>query len=212
MERVNIEHASEQELEQVIKKAATILLEGGVIVYPTDTVYGLGADATNRDAVRRVVQAKQRDPEKPMLVMVRDLTMVESMAELTSLARALAEAFLPGPLSLQLEKTQHAPEAPIGDGFSIGIRMPKNRFCRSLAEQFDMPITSTSVNRAGEAQPRTLDAMLAALGDQAKNIDLVIDAGTLPESLPSTLVDARGEKAIILREGALSSETLSSFL
>lgn len=192
--------------------AEAVLQSGGVVVYPTDTVYGLGADATYPEAVARIVRIKQRDTHKPMLVMTASLNDAASFAHVTPLARALAQQFLPGPLSLELEKTDNRLSPPAGGPDYIAVRIPAHPFCLALATAFPKPIISTSVNIAGHEQPRTLSAMLEALGPNAQLVDLVIDGGTLPSSLPSTLVDARGPKACILREGAVSREQLAKYL
>lgn len=212
MERIDIHNATADELARAVRRAAEVLEAGGVIVYPTDTVYGLGADAINEAAVERVAMIKGREAGKPMLVMVSSVADMERYAEVTELARALVDEFLPGPLSLELKKKESAPPAPIGGTDFLSFRIPDQPFCAALSRAFKKPITSTSVNRSGHEQPRTLSAMLAQLGDAARHIDLVVDAGELPESLPSTLVSARGTQAVILREGAVSREALLAYL
>jgi len=190
--------------DEAVQAAVRVLHAGGVIVYPTDTVYGLGADATNADAVALVRRIKGRDAAKPILAMVADLPMLEAYAEMTPLARRLAEAYLPGPLSLVLAVRGEA-LAPVAsvDG-SAGFRLPDQPFCRAVAAAFGRPVTSTSVNRSGEPQARDIQNMLAQLGEHARDISLIVDAGTLPLRPPSTIVDARGTEPVVLRAGGIS--------
>jgi L-threonylcarbamoyladenylate synthase len=195
----------------LIQQCVEVLRAGGVIVYPSDTVYGLGCDATNPDAVARVRRIKGREESQPILAMIADLGMLEQYAVLTPLSRKLSAEFLPGPLSLIL--TAHTPTlSPIAssDG-SLGFRIPNYPFCLALAEAFHTPITATSVNRSGREQPRTVVEMLTQLGTQADDVTLVIDVGELPTQIPSTVVDGRGTTLRILREGALPSEKLVGF-
>jgi len=121
------------------------------------------------------------------------------------MAHKLAARFMPGPLTLVLKKNDGV-DTGIGRGMStIGIRIPDNQFCLELARAFDGPITTTSANRAGEPPKRSVDAILAQLGDTASMIDFVIDAGELPSRLPSTVIDLSGERPVILREGAIAT-------
>jgi L-threonylcarbamoyladenylate synthase len=195
-----------------INHVMSVLKEGGVIAYPTDTVYGLGADATNHDAVMRIREIKSRVDDKPILAMVADIAMLEEYAELTPLACAIAEEFLPGPLSLVLTARDDRLLPVAGKDRAVGFRMPDTELCRALPHALGRPVTSTSLNKAGQPQPRTLSLMLEQLGDQQAHIDLVIDEGELPLSPPSTVLDVRGEKAIVLREGAISVDALRCFL
>jgi len=174
---------SEKEHEITVYSAVTALAEGVPIVYPTDTVYGLGADATSTEAVVLVKLVKEREGSKPILALVSDVEMMSEYAHVTPLARALAEEFLPGPLTLvlQIKNEQLKPIASL-DG-SVGFRIPDHSFCLDLVSRFGRPITSTSVNRAGKSQPRLLKEMLEQLGDNTKHVHLVVDAGELPTHL-----------------------------
>jgi L-threonylcarbamoyladenylate synthase len=199
--------------EEQLAEAARSLERGKVIVCPTDTVYGLGADATNPEAVAHVRALKGSDTDKPILALVDSMNMLKTYAHVTPLAEALAEQFLPGPLALVLETSTddlHALTAPDG---SVGFRMPDHTCSLSLATKLGRPITSTSVNKSGEPQPLTLDDMIGMLDERAlEHLEVVLDDGALEESTPSTVVDARGEKAVILREGAILRGALAAFL
>ena len=192
-------------IQVVTPHTTTILGGGGVIIYPTDTVYGLGADATNPQAVERVRTIKGRAAETPILAMVRDVEMLREYAHLTPLAEQLASTFLPGPLTLVLSPRTNALEPIAAPDGSVGFRIPDHPVCSAISSAFPKPITSTSLNRSGLPQPRTLSAMLEQVGEQAALVGTVIDHGTLPESLPSTIVDARDDAPRIVREGAIAA-------
>ena len=183
--------------------ASEVLKKGGVVLYPTDTLYGLGVDAFSNAAVDKLYQIKGREGNKPIHAIVADLAMAERYAFIDHNARALAKAFLPGPLTLILKKKEGF-DTGIGRGIgTIGIRIPLMDVCIEMARAFDGPITTTSANKSGAPHtPRVLD-IEAQLYDTAHNIDLVIDAGELPPRKPSTIVDLSSVEPVILREGEI---------
>lgn len=192
-----------------VAKATEVLRAGGVILYPTDTLYGLGADALSDSAVAKVRELKGRDGAKPIHAIVRDVEMAAEYGEMSEIAFALMCAHMPGPLSLILTKKRGL-ENGIGKGMeTFCIRMPDNRFCQDLAREFGKPYTTTSANLSGMAPARTVSAILAQLGDAQSMIDLVIDAGELPERAPSTIVDVSSGTVEIVREGAIPSGMLT---
>ncbi|OGG73087.1 threonylcarbamoyl-AMP synthase [Candidatus Kaiserbacteria bacterium RIFCSPLOWO2_01_FULL_53_17] len=191
----------------IVNRAADILRSGGVILYPTDTLYGLGADALSDTAVKKVRQIKGRDEGKPIHAIVADLAMAVEYAEVNDVARKLATKFLPGPLTLILKKKAGI-KTGIAKGINtFGIRIPDNRFCLDLAQEFRKPFTTTSANLAGTKPERSVEKILTQLGERAELIDLVIDAGDPPagggERLPSTVVDVSEGELKILREGTI---------
>ncbi len=209
--RISLQGLARDEYQEVVADAVALVASGGVLLYPTDTVYGLGGDATNRQAVARICEVKGRDPAKSMLSMVAHVAMLRKYAKVTPLAFALADRFLPGPLSVILESTGTLASELIGP-LGAGFRIPDHALCLDLVRLLGRPVVTTSANRSGLPQPQTLDAILAGFGEQLALVDLVLDAGTLPASSPSTLLDARGEKAVLLREGVISKETLAAYL
>lgn len=189
---------------EIIEKAAQVLRAGGVILYPTDTLYGLGADALSDDAVAKVREIKGRDGVKPIHAIVADVDMANQYVEFGEKGFALACAHMPGPLSLILKKRAGI-DSGIGKNMdTFCIRIPDNRFCIELARLFGKPYTTTSANLAGAATGRSVQAILEQLGEKASLIDLVIDAGELPERKPSTIVNVSTGEPIIEREGAIS--------
>lgn len=198
-------------VQRVVQECVRVLDSGGVIVYPTDTVYGLGVDATNGDAVALVRKIKRNDATKPILAMVSDGVELSRYAQVTPLARTLVNEFLPGPLSIVLEGKGEGLKPVCSSDGSLGFRMPDHIFCLTLARAFGRPITSTSVNRSGMAQPYAISTMLAQLGDEANHISLVVDMGPTVKHTPSTIVDARGTSVRIVREGEILRDRFVGF-
>jgi len=199
---------SEVGVEAAALRAAEILRGGGVILYPTDTLYGLGADALSDDAVAKVKRIKGRDEGKPIHAIVEDLAAAEAFAVIDASAKLLAKAFWPGSLTLILKKRENV-ETGISRGIrTFGVRVPNNEFCLALAHEFGKPYTGTSANRSGEVPERSLEKVLTQLGSVVRAIDIVIDAGELQASLPSTVVDTTSSTPVILREGTISASDI----
>ena len=192
-------------------RAAGVLRAGGVIVYPTDTLYGLGADALSDDAIAKVYAIKGRDPQKPIHCIVANLDMAAEYAEVNDAARKLAEKFLPGPLTMILKKRADVDPALSRGRNEFGIRIPNNEFCLELARTYGKPFTTTSANSAGQATGNSIDVIKAQLGASAAGIDLWVDAGVLPESAPSTVVNLVSGFPSVLREGAIPSADILAF-
>jgi L-threonylcarbamoyladenylate synthase len=200
--RVNLETPG----EDVIRSAAEVIRRGGTIVYPTETIYGIGADATNPDAVRKVFAVKKRGDKKPVLVIVHSTDMLNRLVTtIPEAAYALMQEFWPGPLTLVFPASPDIPtEVTQGTG-AIGVRIPSSIFCLRLVESCGCPVTSTSANISGQEQPRTIDDLERVLGD---GIDLYVDGGTLSPSEPSTVVDVTSSRPFVIREGAIKRSDL----
>mgnify|MGYP001569354876 CR=1 FL=1 len=198
---------SKNTMEDAVGQASAILQQAGIILYPTDTLYGLGADAFSDAAVDKIYDIKGRDEKKPIHCIVADIAMAEEYAEVTNDARLLIERLLPGGLTIILKKRVGI-ESGIARGIdTIGIRIPLNDFCVRLAQKFGRPFTATSANVSNHEPQRSVEKILEQFSYasvlQNTSIDLVIDAGELPASLPSTVVDLSGEEPVILREGVV---------
>ncbi len=189
---------------EVIQRAAALIKAGGVIVYPTETLYGIGADAGNAGALRRVYDMKGREGAKPLLVIVDAFERLQPFVqEVTPVARVLMEGFWPGPLTLVFKASLRVPmELTAGTG-TIGARVPSNDFCQSLVRACGRPITSTSANRAGERTPDNIGDIRRSFPE---GIDLFVDAGVLAASAPSTVIDVTTSSPRLLREGAVRWE------
>jgi L-threonylcarbamoyladenylate synthase len=197
--------------DQAIAAAVAHLQKGGIVAFPTDTFYGLAVDPRSEDAVAALFALKRRDPDVALPLIAASLAQAErAVGPITPLARLLASEFWPGPLTLVLDAHPSvAPAVHAGLG-TIAVRVPAHPVARALADRAGYPITATSANRSGEPPAATADAALAAL-DESPAV-LLLDAGTLPPSPPSTIVDARGRMPVLLREGAVPWERVLEFL
>jgi L-threonylcarbamoyladenylate synthase len=194
-----------EQFDEAVEAAAECLRRGEVILYPTDTIYGLGADALSEEAVQKVRNIKGRNERNMLLILVRDMLMMEQYAVVTELGKRLAEKFLPGPLALILEAKKEIPPIVSGEHpGTVGMRIPNNAFCLALSEKFGKPFVTTSANLAGQPTETNVDAVLKQLGDRAGDIAVVIDEGIKEVNVPSTIVDARGDLPKIFREGAIA--------
>ncbi len=181
-----------------LEAAVKVLEAGGIVAFPTDTVYGLAANALDPGAVARIYAAKGRDYDKPLIVFVGDLNDAGSFAEITPLAKRLAARFLPGPLSLVLKKKPGVlAENVTGEFKTVGIRIPDHSLALDLVAACAFPLAVTSANRSGEPSPR-------AATDINIPVDLLLSGGDLPNGAESTVVDATGKTPEFLRLGALS--------
>jgi L-threonylcarbamoyladenylate synthase len=193
----------------VLDAAVEVLAGGGVVAYPTDTLYGLAVDAAQPAAVERLFQVKGRDAGVAIPLIAADLAQAEAAGVLTARERRLAAAFWPGPLSLVVP-AQAAIAAGVraADG-TVAIRVPGHEVARALASVLGRAITATSANRSGA--PAALDAAsaAAALGDR---IDLIVDAGASPGGPPSTIVQAGPGTPRLVRAGAIAWDRVLEFL
>lgn len=194
-------------IEVAVQRAAAVLKAGGVILYPTDTLYGLGADALSDEAVARVRAIKGRDEGKPIHALVADLAMAEQYANAGDMVRHLAHELPKGKVSFVTRKREGV-NTGIAAGIStFGFRIPDHGFCQTLLGAVGGPITATSANPAGIEPERSVPQILAQLGPVIAQIDLIIDGGEAPSALPSTIVDfSDGPHPIILREGAVLAD------
>jgi L-threonylcarbamoyladenylate synthase len=199
---------TEGNIEEAALRAADVLRAGGVILYPTDTLYGLGADAFSDDAFEKICMIKGRDERRPIHAVFPDLESVSACAVITPVGQKLASAFLPGPLTLVFEKKKHLTTGIARSLSTIGVRIPRNRFCLTLAQAFGKPYTTTSANVSNEKPLSTIAEIVSQLGKNAAHIDLAIDAGPLLPEMRSTVVDVRGDAPFILREGVITAQEI----
>lgn len=189
-----------------IARAGAVLRHGGLVALPTETVYGLGANAWDAAAVRRIFEAKGRPADNPLIVhFAAAEQLAQVTATITPLARALADRFWPGPLTIVLDAAAGLPSVTTGGLRTVAVRVPGHAVARAVIEAAGVPVAAPSANRSGRPSPTTAEHVVADLGDR---IDLLIDAGPTGLGLESTVVDARGALPVILREGALTREQL----
>jgi L-threonylcarbamoyladenylate synthase len=194
----------------LIADVASILLANGIMAYPTETFYGLGAAAFSAKAVSGIFRLKKRDPRKSLSVIASDLEMVgEIAAALPPVFWTLAEEFWPGPLTLVLKASPALPGFLAGPGSSIAVRIPPLPWLRKLAYEMSQPLTATSANLSGvkeTADPAEVEAAFKG------KIDLIIDGGTTPGGAPSTLLDLTSPEPRLLREGVIPAEKIWAVL
>lgn len=180
----------------MIAEAARLVIGGGVIVYPTETVYGLGANALDEQAILRVYQIKKRPHSMPIFMAISSLEMLEKVAEVDRKDLALAEQLLPGPVSVLVRKKSIVPDILTAGSPLVGIRYPDHETALRIIDRTG-PVTSTSANRTGSPPPTSKDAVAPEI---AERVDLVVDGGKSRYKEPSTLLDLAKRK--IIRPGA----------
>ena len=208
--RVGRVNQSKADLEKQIKKAISILKKGGVVAYPTDTVYGLGACMTDTAAVDRIFQVKGRPKGMALPVLLTDKVQMESILTSVPLsARRLADEFFPGALTIILPKSNSVPDIITGGGRTVAFRIPDHRVPLALIKGLGKPIVGTSANLSGQPSALTAAEVQAQIGDK---IDMVIDGGRCPGGIESTVIDLSGKKPVVRRQGAISIEKLRKIL
>jgi len=190
--------------DKVIAKTIEILKRGGLIIYPTETCYGLGADATNPQAVAKVLQFKGERKGKPILIAVADKKMAQDYGEINEMAENLYQNFLPGPVAVVSKSKGKVAPGIESVNHTLGIRIPDYPLVLEIIRQFGRPITSTSANPSGKKSPYSLKDVLEYTSKKRLSlIDLFLDAGQLPLRPPSTVVDTTLQEPTILRQGEI---------
>lgn len=193
-----------------LEEACRILRAGGLVAFPTDTLYALGVDALKERAVERVFSAKGRRLEKPLTVLVADLAMVEQVAAgIPSRCLKLTASFWPGPLTLILKASPRLPSNLTAGTGQVGVRVPGLPLARALVRELGRPLTGSSANLSGHRDPRDAGDVLQ---DLRGRIELVLDGGRVPLGVPSTILDLVAEPPALLREGAISGSELFKLL
>lgn len=189
-----------------IRTAVRILQRGGVVGMPTETVYGLAADALDPLAVARIFRLKGRPADNPLIVHLGAAAQLSRVvATSTPLADSLAARFWPGPLTMVLDVAEGVPEVTTGGLRTVAVRVPDHPVAAELLAAFGGPLAAPSANRSGRPSPTTAEHVAADLGD---DLEVVLDGGPCPVGVESTVVDVRGTEPVILREGSISREDL----
>jgi L-threonylcarbamoyladenylate synthase len=194
-----------------IAEAARVLATGGLVAFPTETVYGLGADATDAQAVARLYEAKERPTFNPLIAHLADVDAARRIGRLNAVAQRLAEKFWPGPLTLVVPALPRCPVCDLARAGldTVALRVPAHAVARPLLAAVGKPVVAPSANRSGHVSPTTADHVLTDLRDR---IDVVLDGGPTPLGLESTIVDCTEDKPRMLRPGAIPREAIEELL
>lgn len=193
--------------QEAAKEAARALENGGLVLYPTDTLYGLAVDITNKEAFARLLELKGNDTRKSISIVVPDVHALYEHGKLGERQAAFAHKHLPGALTIVVPARSHLPESVMYNG-AVAMRVPNDPFVRALADEFTAPYTATSANKTGDPTAALPFDIIASLGEYARHIDLVIDDGPRDSRLPSTIVLHVHDHPLVLRPGVLSAEAL----
>lgn len=186
--------------KKAIREAVEIVKKGGLVIYPTDTVYGVGCDPFNVGAVDRIIRAKGRE-NRPLPVLAYSLRHAERIAIFNDLARDLASRFWPGPLTMVLKRREILPNEVTANQDTVGVRVPSSEITSLLTKQVGGLLIGTSANKSGERPPLTALEAQEQLSDL---VDLIIDGGPTRIGKPSTVVDVTGKVARVLRKGPIT--------
>ncbi len=190
-----------------MEKAAEVLLDGGVVAFPTETSYGLGASVKRLQALERIYEIKHRARSKPLLVLVPDISHLESLAaEIPAVAFTLIERFWPGPLTLIFRAKPGLSRPLCASTGKIGVRISSHPCARTLLRLIGHPVTATSANMSGAQSAATAEEVARALKDPAP--DMILDGGRVPGAPPSTILDVSVNPPRLLRVGVIDSEDI----
>jgi L-threonylcarbamoyladenylate synthase len=203
--------------EEIIRVAAQTLLEGKLVAFPTETVYGLGADATNADAVARIYEVKGRPADHPLIVHIHSMAAMEPwISDIPAYAISLARDFWPGPMTLILKRSSLAENFITGGQDSVGVRVPNNPLALSLLREFHRMggkgVAAPSANRFGQVSATTSEAVRAELNKYLNKTDLILDGGKSAIGLESTIIDCTLNAPRILRPGAITKTMIQESL
>ena len=201
----------------VIQGAANSLISGNLVAFPTETVYGLGADATNKDAVARIYEVKSRPSDHPLIVHISSVELLDKWAsEIPEYAIKLARAFWPGPMTLILPRTELAKDFVTGGQNNVGIRVPEHTVALELLKEFEarggMGVAAPSANRFGKVSPTSAKDVEEELGKYLKSKDLILDGGPSLVGVESTIINCTNTSPTILRPGAITFTMISNLL
>lgn len=210
IEAVDGENPSSDKCVKVIKKASEIIKKGGLVAFPTETVYGLGANALDPVAVKKIYMAKGRPSDNPLIVHISDISeLYNFVAEVSEKAKALIKEFWPGPLTLIFKKTDKIPFETSGGLNTVAVRFPENKTALLLIKKSGVPIAAPSANSSGKPSPTRASHVIFDLNSK---IDMIIDGGSAEFGLESTILDVSSEKPCLLRPGVVTKQMIESLI
>ena len=198
-----------QPTQENLLRAAELIKRGELVAFPTETVYGLGADGLNVEACRKIFSAKGRPSDKPLSLHVANLEMVERVAKISAAAEKLFAAFCPGALTIILPKNKIVPDFVTGGRSSVGIRFPANDVALSLIKFAGVPIAAPSANLSGKTPPKTAQEVFENLSGR---VEIILDGGQCAFGISSTIIDLTTAEPKILRHGAIPAEKILQLL
>ena len=195
---------------QKLRYPAVIIKNGGIVVFPTETVYGIGTNGLDKDAVKRLYNIKKRPLNKPISLLVSDFEMIEKVVkDISELEYKIMKKFFPGPLTIILNKKDIVPDIVTSGGSTVGIRMPEEEITRKLIEYAGVPIAAPSANISGKASGIDLQEIVKEFGDK---VNYYIDGGKSKIGIGSTIVKVENNSIKILREGSISKKEIENIL
>ncbi|MCK4592131.1 threonylcarbamoyl-AMP synthase [Candidatus Parcubacteria bacterium] len=211
MKQIKLDLNNKNQIEKVLNAVAGILRSGGVIIYPTDTLYGFGANAFDENAILKVQKIKKQDRNKPISVIVKDIKMARKIACIDSKVEKILERIWPGPITVVLRKKDIIPYVLTGNGETIAIRIPDNEFISALMKKIDFPITATSANISGEKNLLKPSEIVEKFKNGKPNPDLFINAGNIKNPIASTIIDLTTPAPKIIRTGIVGKDKIKEF-
>ncbi len=200
----------EQDDAETARQAASIWEKGGLVAFPTETVYGLGGNGLDADASKKIYAAKNRPCNNPLILHIADRGQLKGLVkEVNPWAKALMDVFWPGPLTLILPKTDAVPYETTGGLDTVAVRMPSHAAARRLLQESGLPIAAPSANRSGRPSPTSADHVAQ---DMDGRIEMIVDGGDVGIGIESTIVDVTGERPMLLRPGFITVEMLESIV
>ena len=212
MKVIYIDSNSKDKIILAVQEAVDFLKAGKIIIYPTDTIYGLGCDALNEKAVRKIYAIKKRIRSKPVSVMVRDIESINKIAFLSGKNRETAEKIFPGPYTLIFPGPKNISSIVTGGRNSIGVRIPDNKICQEMTKLFPNPIITTSVNLSGEKNLNDPFEIVDYFRDKKVKPDLILDGGKIKNAQPSIIIDLTRQSPQILRTGTRNLKEIMKML
>lgn len=211
MRQIKLDINNKNQIEKISEIVAEILKSGGVVIYPTDTLYGLGANAFDEDAILKIYKIKKRDKNKPLPIIVKDLKMVRRITCVDSKVERILNKIWPGPITVVLRKKDIIPYILTGNNETVAIRIPDNEFISVLMNKLDFPIIATSANISGENNLLKSNEIIKKFKSGEVKPDLFVNSGEIKNLKPSTIIDLSTGIPKILRIGIVGKEEMQNF-
>lgn len=207
---ISVREDNIEDSRELLREAGEVLKSGGIVAFPTETVYGLGGDALNKDASRKIYEAKGRPSDNPLIVHIAEVEAMEAIvSEVTEEAKKIAAAFWPGPLTMILPKSEKVPMATTGGLDTVAIRLPSHKVARELIKYAGGYVAAPSANTSGKPSPTVAKYVIE---DMSGRVDMIIDGGEVGIGLESTIIDLTVNPPQILRPGFVTQEMLNEVL